>query len=86
MYREQQREFAFGNTYLQSISVVLSAHLGLENSSFIGRLMTSLRAGYTTMVNPATGIKNSLGSFVLMIVLNVSNPLFLYCILEPTKS
>lgn len=45
-------------TYVQSISAVLSAHLDLENSSFIGVLMASLRAGYTTTVNPATGIKN----------------------------
>ena len=45
-------------TYIQSISAVLSAHLDLENSSFMGVLMASLRAGYTTMVNPATGIRN----------------------------
>lgn len=45
MYREQLREFAFGNHFVQSISAVLSAHLDLENSSFIGVLMASLRAG-----------------------------------------
>lgn len=45
-------------TCVQSVSTVLSAHLDLENSSFIGVLMASLRAGCTTVVNPATGIKN----------------------------